>query len=287
MNTCSWRAKRVLQPKFRCFCCQTNVIKYSKAFAVFYYIPLVVYYVMSSIIMEEQNTPTDLVKLQKILNVSFNDTTLLLTAVTHRSYLNEHREATWDHNERLEFLGDAVLELVVTDYLFAEYPDKPEGELTAIRAALVNTVSLSSAAEKLGVNEFLLMSKGEAKDVGRARQYILANAFEACIGAIYLDQGYEGANQFIASRLFGKTDEIVKNRLWQDAKSRFQELSQEHASVTPTYETVDQSGPDHDRVFTVGVFLRKEKVAEGEGRSKQEAEQQAAEKAIEAKGWIS
>ena len=235
--------------------------------------------------MSDQNSPTDLIELQKLLRVTFADTNILLTAITHRSYLNEHREATWDHNERLEFLGDAVLELVVTDYLFAEYPEKPEGELTAIRAALVNTISLSAAAETLGVNEYLLMSKGEAKDLGRARQYILANVFEACIGAIYIDQGYEAAKVFIADRLFSKTEEIVRKRLWQDAKSRFQELSQEQVSVTPTYETVGQSGPDHDRVFTVGVFLRSEKVAEGTGRSKQEAEQQAAEKAIEAKGW--
>lgn len=235
--------------------------------------------------MEERNLHSELAQLQAILKVSFKDTSILRTAITHRSYLNEHKEATWDHNERLEFLGDAVLELVVTDYLFLEYPEKPEGELTAIRAALVNTVSLSAASEKLGVNQFLLMSKGEAKDVGRARQYILANVFEACIGAIYIDQGYEMAKQFIAERLFPRTEEIVRKRLWQDAKSRFQELSQEHASVTPTYETVGQSGPDHDRVFTVGVFLKKEKIAEGVGRSKQEAEQQAAERAIEAKGW--
>jgi ribonuclease-3 len=235
--------------------------------------------------MEVNNIDVDLGKLQSLLGVQFNDITHLLTAITHRSYLNEHREATWDHNERTEFLGDAVLELVVTDYLYHKYPDKPEGELTAVRAALVNTVSLAGASEELGVNEYLLMSKGEAKDVGRARQYILANTFEACIGAIYLDQGYDAAQAFIAGRLFKKTDEIVRKRLWQDAKSRFQELAQEHASVTPTYETVAQEGPDHDRVFTVGVFLRKEKVAEGKGRSKQEAEQQAAEKAIEAKGW--
>lgn len=236
--------------------------------------------------MEERNLHTELTQLQKILKVSFKDTTVLLTAITHRSYLNEHKEATWDHNERLEFLGDAVLELVVTDYLFGEYPEKPEGELTAIRAALVNTVSLSAAAEKLGVNQFLLMSKGEAKDIGRARQYILANVFEACIGAIYIDQGYDMSKQFIAERLFPKTEEIVRKKLWQDAKSRLQELSQEHASVTPTYETVAQTGPDHDRVFTVGVFLRREKIAEGVGRSKQEAEQQAAERGIEAKGWV-
>jgi ribonuclease-3 len=185
----------------------------------------------------------------------------------------------------LEFLGDAVLELVVTDYLFNKYQDKPEGELTAVRAALVNTVSLAESSEQLGINKFLLMSKGESKDVGRARQYILANAFEACIGALYIDQGYEVAKGFIAEHLFAKTDEIVQKRLWQDAKSRFQELAQEHASITPTYETVSQEGPDHDRVFTVGVFLRQEKVAEGTGRSKQEAEQAAAEAAIDVKKW--
>jgi ribonuclease-3 len=235
--------------------------------------------------MVDRNIEGDLVLLQEILKVNFTDSQLLLSAVTHRSYLNEHRESTWEHNERLEFLGDAVLELVVTDFLFKKYPEKPEGELTAIRAALVNTNSLAAASELLGVNKYLLMSKGEAKDEGRARQYILANVFEACIGAIYLDQGYDAAKDFIGSRLFAGTEEIVHKRLWQDAKSRFQELSQEKASITPTYDTVSQDGPDHDRVFTVGVFLRHEKVAEGKGRSKQEAEQEAAKAAMLAKGW--
>lgn len=235
--------------------------------------------------MSERNLEADLLLLQKVLGVTFRDPLILLSAVTHRSYLNEHKEATWEHNERLEFLGDAVLELVVTDYLFSKYPEKPEGELTAVRAALVNTNSLALASELLGVNKFLLMSKGESKDEGRARQYILANVFESCIGAMYLDQGYDTAKEFIASRLFPNTDNIVKKRLWQDAKSRFQELSQEKASITPTYETISQEGPDHDRVFTVGVFLRHEKVAEGKGRSKQEAEQQAAQAAVAAKQW--
>ncbi|KKT78642.1 MAG: Ribonuclease 3 [Parcubacteria group bacterium GW2011_GWF2_44_8] len=235
--------------------------------------------------MSERNIESDLQMLQELLGVTFADPTVLLSAVTHRSYLNEHREATWEHNERLEFLGDAVLELVVTDYLFSKYPEKPEGELTAIRAALVNTNSLAAASEILGVNKYLLMSKGESKDEGRARQYILANVFESCIGAMYLDQGYDSAKKFIADRLFGNTEDIVKQRLWQDAKSRFQELSQEHASITPTYDTLSQDGPDHDRIFTVGVFLRHEKVGEGKGRSKQEAEQQAAQAAILAKGW--
>lgn len=227
----------------------------------------------------------ELHKLEKIIGVQFKDKDTLLSAVTHRSYLNEHRGATQAHNERLEFLGDAVLELVVTDYLFKKYPEKPEGELTAVRAALVNTISLSDSAQKMGLNDFLLMSKGEAKDTGRARQYILANAFEACIGAVYLDHGYSAAEQFIATQLFQKTDKIVEKKLWQDPKSRFQELSQDKVSITPSYELVSQEGPDHDRTFTVGVFLKTEKVAEGKGRSKQEAEQDAAENAIEAKEW--
>ena len=224
-------------------------------------------------------------KLERLIGVTFDEQNHLLTAITHRSYLNEHREATQDHNERYEFLGDAILELVVTDFLFHKYPEKPEGELTAIRAALVNTLSLADAATKMNINEFLLLSKGEARDTGRARQYILANTFESLIGAIYLDQGYGAAKEFVASHLFDKTDTIVAKRLWQDAKSRLQELAQEHESVTPSYETLSQTGPDHDRIFTVGVFLGTEKIAEGKGRSKQEAEQAAAESAITIKGW--
>ncbi len=227
----------------------------------------------------------DLAAVEALVKTTFQDKELLRSSLTHRSYLNEHREATWSHNERLEFLGDAVLELVITDFLYRKYPEKPEGELTAVRAALVNTVSLSSAAATLGVNDYLLMSKGEAKDSGRARQYILANAFEAIIGALYLDQGYDAAKIFIAEQLFARTEEIVEKRLWQDAKSRFQELAQEHVSVTPVYQTLSQTGPDHNRTFTIGVFLRSEQVAQGTGRSKQEAEQAAAEAAIIAKGW--
>ncbi|MFM2423670.1 MAG: hypothetical protein RLZZ70_55 [Candidatus Parcubacteria bacterium] len=235
--------------------------------------------------MEVRSIPDDLAAIEKILGVTFAEPMHLLTAITHRSYLNEHRDALQDHNERLEFLGDAVLELIVTDYLYRTYSDKPEGELTAIRAALVNTVSLSAASEKLGINKYLLMSKGEAKDEGRARQYILANVFEAFIGAIYLDQGYDAAALFVATQLFPKTDDIVSKRLWQDPKSRFQELAQEHVSITPAYQLLGQEGPDHDRIFTIGVYLRNELVAEGKGRSKQEAEQQAALRAIAVKEW--
>jgi ribonuclease-3 len=215
----------------------------------------------------------------------FKDKSLLEQAFTHRSYLNENRGTGRAHNERLEFLGDAVLELVVTEYLFAKYPDKPEGELTAVRAALVNTVSISEAATTLAMNDFLLLSKGESRDTGRARAIILANAFEALIGAIYLDAGYDAAKKFIGEQLFAKTDDIVEKRLWQDAKSRFQELAQEHHRQTPLYQLLDQSGPDHDRTFTVGAYIGDEKVATGEGRSKQEAEQDAAQKALDAKGW--
>jgi ribonuclease-3 len=215
----------------------------------------------------------------------FKDKSLLEQAFTHRSYLNENRDVRREHNERLEFLGDAVLELVVTEYLYAKYPEKPEGELTAVRAALVNTVSISDAAGRLGMNDYLLLSRGEAKDTGRARQIILANAFEALIGALYLDQGYAAAKQFIADQLFHKTDEVVQKKLWQDPKSRLQELAQEKLRITPTYELTGQSGPDHDRTFVIAAYLGREKVAQGEGRSKQEAEQDAAQKALTAKGW--
>ncbi len=215
----------------------------------------------------------------------FKNRQLLETAFTHRSYLNENRSAGREHNERLEFLGDAVLELAVTEFLFSKYPDKPEGDLTAYRAALVNTQSIADAATKLGMNEFLFLSRGEARDTGRARQIILANAFEALIGALYLDQGYVAARDFIAKQLFHKTDDVVARRLWQDAKSRLQEVAQDKFGITPTYQLLDQSGPDHDKNFVIGAFIGAEKVALGEGRSKQEAEQAAAEKALAVKGW--
>ena len=222
---------------------------------------------------------------QKKIGYDFRDARLIEQAFTHRSHLNENRAPGREHNERLEFLGDAVLELVVTEFLFAKYPDKPEGDLTAIRAALVNTVSIADAATKLGMNEYLLLSRGEARDTGRARQIILANAFEALIGALYLDSGYMSAKDFIAKNIFLKTEDVVANRLWQDAKSKLQEVAQEQLGITPTYQLLNQSGPDHDRTFVIGAFIGQEKVATGEGRSKQEAEQDAAQKALAAKGW--
>jgi len=223
---------------------------------------------------------------EKKIGYTFTDAALLERAFTHRSYLNENRGIkNREHNERLEFLGDAVLELVVTEFLFAKYPAEPEGVLTAYRAALVNTQSISDAASKLGMNDFLLLSHGEARDTGRARNSILANTFEALIGALYLDKGYIAARDFIAAQLFHKTDEVVAKRLWQDAKSRFQEIAQEKLSLTPRYDLVSQSGPDHDKHFIMGVFLGDEQIATGDGKSKQEAEQSAAENALGAKGW--
>ncbi len=221
------------------------------------------------------------------LGVDFLEISLLQTACTHRSYLNEVKNSKIEHNERLEFLGDAVLELVVTDYLYKKYPKKHEGDLTAYRSALVNTNSLSRVADHIGINEYLILSKGEAKDTGRARAIILADAVEAIIGAVYLDQGYETAEAFIARSIleFIKIEDIISNKLWLDAKSRFQERAQEVVGQTPVYKTVKETGPDHDKQFTVGVFIGDTQIALGAGPSKNEAEQKAAEKGIEVKGW--
>ena len=227
----------------------------------------------------------DFSSFEKRVGFTFGKKQLLMQAFTHRSFLNEHKGPDIEHNERLEFLGDAVLELVVTDFLYKKYPEKTEGDLTAYRAALVNTNSISDAATKLGMNDYLLLSKGEAKDMGRARQYILANTYEAFIGALYLDQGYDAAHEFIANSLFAKTDEVVAMRLWQDAKSKFQELAQERENETPLYKLVAESGPDHDKKFISGVFLRDKEIGRGDGKSKQEAEQSAAENALMKKGW--
>ena len=227
----------------------------------------------------------DFPEFEKRIGVVFRDSALLKQAFTHRSYLNEHRDEVGAHNERLEFLGDAVLELAVTKHLFTKYPEKTEGDLTAYRAALVNTNTISSVGAALGMNDHLLLSKGEARDTGRARQYILANVFESVIGAIYLDQGYDAAEGFISRFIFPLTEDVVSKRLWQDSKSRFQESAQEAVSVTPTYKVLEESGPDHDRHFTVGVFLGGELIAKGDGKSKQEAEQSAAAAGLEVKGW--
>ncbi|TSC64688.1 MAG: putative ribonuclease III [Parcubacteria group bacterium Gr01-1014_91] len=227
----------------------------------------------------------DFQTLETKLGLSFNNLDLLIEALTHRSYLNEHREYTGSHNERLEFLGDAVLELAATDFLYKKFPAKPEGELTSYRAALVNTVSLSASAQTLGINEYLLLSKGESIDTGRARDVILADAFEAIIGAIYLDSGYVSAEAFIAKNLYNKIDDVIAKRSYQDAKSRFQEIAQEKRGTTPSYETLSEIGPDHDKRFTVGVFIGSEEIARGVGQSKQEAEQSAAQAGLDKTGW--
>ncbi len=220
------------------------------------------------------------------IGVHFRDKAVLREAFTHRSYINETRERGLDHNERLEFLGDAVVELSVTDFLYKKYPKANEGDLTSYRAALVNAVTLGNLAIDLGMEAYLLLSKGEAKDKGtKARQIILANAFEAVVGAIYLDLGYEAADKFLKTHLLGKTEEIVKKELWRDAKSFFQEQAQEHVSITPSYRVIREQGPDHDKDFVVGVYLDKELVAEGVGKSKQEAEQNAAGEGLKVKGW--
>lgn len=232
-----------------------------------------------------QNRHWKFVDIEKRLGVSFRNTALLQEALTHRSYVNENPSWPVGHNERLEFLGDAVLELVMTEFLFARFPEKPEGELTSLRAAMVNTMMLSARASEIGLNEALLLSRGEAKDTGRARQYLLANAFEALVGALYLDQGYEVAKEFLARVLFPALDDVLANRSWKDAKSLFQEEAQERASMTPAYRVLREWGPDHAKHFVMGVFLGEEKVAEGEGDSKQEAETAAAANALKEKKW--
>lgn len=227
----------------------------------------------------------DFSSFEKKVKIVFKNKTLLKQAFVHRSYVNEHPRLGFSHNERLEFLGDAVLELAVTEYLYKKYPEATEGDLTSYRAAMVNAVTLATAAGDLGMNGYLLLSKGETKDTGRARQDILANTFESFIGALYLDQGYAKAKNFIADALFGKIEEIVEKGLWKDAKSAFQEKAQEYFGITPSYKILSETGPDHDKQFTTGVYLGHEMVSEGRGKSKQEAEQSAAKNALEEKGW--
>ena len=227
----------------------------------------------------------DLEDFEHAIGVTFKDKGLLRQAFTHRSFLNEHKGKAVGHNERLEFLGDAVLELIVTEHLFEKYPDYNEGEMTSLRAAVVNADTLSGIASKLGMNDYLLLSRGEAKDKGRARQYILANTFEALVGAIFIDQGYIAARDFVAANTFALLGEIIKKGFWTDAKSLFQEKAQDRVGVTPSYETLREEGPDHDKWFTVGVFLGGQEVAQGKGKSKQDAEQDAARAGLEAKGW--
>lgn len=213
------------------------------------------------------------------LGYEFKDIDLLITALTHRSYLNEHKKSASEHNERLEFLGDAVLELVVTDYLYRNYTE-PEGILTAWRSALVRTESISAAGERLGYEELIRMSRGEKHGSLRARQQILANAFEATTGAIYLDQGYDAARDYILENILTTLPQILEDESWRDSKSYLQEISQARDGFTPVYKVLTEDGPDHEKIFTLGVFVGDKKMGEGSGPSKQIAQQEAAQAAI-------
>lgn len=226
----------------------------------------------------------DFSQFEKNIKVKFKNKDLLQQAFVHRSYLNEHPKFKLEHNERLEFLGDAVLELIVTEHLYQNY-DNPEGELTNWRASLVNSKMLSKIARKLNMEKYLYLSKGESKDTGKARNYILANAMEAIIGAIYLDQGWEVSKTFIENNILSELSEILEKKLYIDPKSRFQEAAQEAVGITPTYKVLDETGPDHEKIFEVGLFLGKELIAKGKGSSKQEAQEKAAEQGLIEKEW--
>ena len=228
---------------------------------------------------------SDFPELEKKLDTKFKNKDLLMQAFVHRSYLNENPNFHLSQNERLEFLGDAVLELVVTENLYNTYPDKAEGELTSWRAALVNAKMLSEVAKKLEFNDFLLLSRGEKKETGKSREYILANTMESFIGALYLDQGLKAAAKFIIKHILSELPRVLESNLYQDAKSHFQEIAQEKTGITPAYSVLKEWGPDHVKHFEIGVYLNKELIAQGQGSSKQEAEQDAATNGLEIKGW--
>lgn len=215
------------------------------------------------------------------LGFEFTNLDLLITALTHRSYVNEHKKSVTEHNERLEFLGDAVLELAVTDYLFNNFSE-PEGILTSWRSSLVRTESIGEAGDKLGYESLLRMSRGEKNGSTRARQQILANAFEAVIGAIYLERGYDDAEKFIAKHILSKLDSILESGSWRDPKSHLQEVSQRVDGHTPAYRVLEEVGPDHDKVFTLGVYVGDKMMGKGSGSSKQNAQQEAAKAALKA-----
>lgn len=218
------------------------------------------------------------------IGTTFKNKDLLVEALTHRSYLNEYPKWRLPHNERLEFLGDAVLELIVTEALFEKFPKQPEGQLTVLRAALVNYQILARVAESIDLDEFTLMSRGERKDTGRAREVILANAIEAVIGAIYLDQGFEKTRSFVEKFVLIHLDEVLTTKSYKDAKSELQEIVQEKLKMTPTYAVRGESGPAHERRFIMGVYFGDKLIAEGEGLSKQDAEIEAAKNALQKYG---
>lgn len=225
-------------------------------------------------------------QLAQKLRIDFQNERLLMQALVHRSYLNEHNDFPVGHNERLEFLGDAVLELIVTEYLFLNYPEKTEGELTDWRASLVNAKTLSQIAKEIELDKYLFLSKGESKETtSKGRQYILADAMEALIGAIYLDQGSAVAQRVISELVLSKLDNIIANKLYLDPKSYFQEKAQEIYGFTPRYEVLSSSGPDHEKTFEVGLYLNDKIISTGRGMSKQEAQVDAAENGLKKEGW--
>ncbi len=218
--------------------------------------------------------------LEKLLEVKFNNKNFLKEAITHRSFINENPSWPVSQNERLEYLGDAVLELVVTEFLFNRYPNYNEGQLTCFRAALVNFEMLNRVAKRIGLEKYVLVSKGELRDSGRAKNVILANAVEALFGAVYIDQGYDVARRLIEKIILVHIDEVIKKELFRDPKSMLQEIIQERLKLTPTYKALKEEGPDHRKKFLVGVFFDEKKVATGSGLSKHEAETHAAKKAL-------
>ena len=225
-------------------------------------------------------------ELEKVIEIEFKNKELLKQSVVHRSYINEHPEFKLSHNERLEFLGDAVLEIIVTEYLFNSFPDTAEGDLTNWRASLVNSKMLANVAEDIELEKYIYLSRGEAKDKNsKARQYILANAVEALIGATYLDQGIRGAKKFVKTKILSKLDHILTNKLYLDPKSKFQEKAQEITGATPHYRVLKESGPDHNKVFEVGRYIGEEMVSRGKGQSTQEAQGEAAANGLKKKEW--
>ncbi|MFC1616357.1 ribonuclease III [Patescibacteria group bacterium] len=224
-------------------------------------------------------------KLEKEIGIKFKDKELLKRAFVHKSYVNEHRNEKLKHNERLEFLGDAVLELVATKHLFDNYPEQNEGQMTSFRSALVKGKHLAEVAQKLKLGQYLFLSNGEEKSGGREKNYILANTVESLIGAIYVEHDYEQAKDFIKKYILTKLDEIIEHGLYIDSKSRFQEICQDKKSFTPFYKVIKEEGPDHDKIFTMGAFINEELIATGDGSSKQNAEEKAAENALKEKGW--